>query len=362
MKPCVLIFAGLSPVLLGCSGQSASDPTLGGSPAGASAASGEPAGALARDAGGERSGAQPDGGVPPASPPSTTDGGRRDAGANPASVPDAGVSVVQRDASRLDAAASGPILPPPPDGVGADGPFETTQDLASGPRGDSGVFYPSDLGRDGLRHPIFVWGCGGGSSPASYADHLNRIASHGFVAIAAISMVGDGGALLSSNLDWLLEENERPDSPFHDKLDGSRIAAGGHSIGSVNTFLWADDPRLTTTIHVAGGSLDDVDDPFAPTTGVGGMGLVHPAALICGDTDVFGNIEKSQRDFDAARVPVFFTRMTGSNHTSAARDGLPAIVAWLRWHLGDETERRAMFLDEAGEFRTPPYVSQLKNW
>ena len=37
---------------------------------------------------------------------------------------------------------------------------------------------------------------------------------------------------------------------------------------------------------------------------------------------------------------------------AAAADGLPAIVAWLRWHLGGETERKAAFLDPTGAFKS----------
>ena len=273
-----------------------------------------------------------------------------------------------------NAGASGDDAPPAPDGgstapglppvdeVDGDGPFATSQDLATGPGGDSGLFYPTDLGRDGLKHPIFVWGCGGGSQPSSYADHMNRIASHGFVAIAVVSNVGDDGDVLTANLDWLLAENQRPDSLLYGKLDPDSIAAGGHSIGSVNTFLMADDPRLRTTIHVAGGSLDDANDPFAPTTGRGGAGLVHPAALICAESDVFGNTEKSQQDFAAATAPVFLTVIAGADHVGAAREGLAAIVAWLRWHLGGETERSEMFLGPSGEFCAGRYTCQSKNW
>jgi hypothetical protein len=92
------------------------------------------------------------------------------------------------------------------------------------------------------------------------------------------------------------------------------------------------------------------------------MGLVHPTALICSESDSFGNVEKTEKDYAAATAPVFFTVMTGSDHVAAARDGLPAIVAWLRWHLAGETDRRSMFLDPMGEFQSGKWVSQIKNW
>jgi hypothetical protein len=276
-----------------------------------------------------------------------------------ASVIDASDASVVTDASTPDTSA--PTLPPV-DSVEEDGPFETIEDLATGPAGESGMFYPSDLGRDGFQHPILVWGCGGGSRPSSYSTVLHRVASHGFVVIAEVSMIGDDGDVLTATLDWIIAEASRMGGAFNGKLDTTKIAAGGHSIGSVNTFFMAADPRLTTTIHVAGGSLDNVNDPFAPTSGSGGRGLVHPTALICSESDLFGNVEKTELDYQGATAPVFFTIMNGTEHVGAATDGLPAIIAWLRWHLGNEAERRAMFLEASGAFQTGKYATQTKNW
>lgn len=236
----------------------------------------------------------------------------------------------------------------------ADGPYATTQNLRAGPAGDSGLFHPTDLGRDGFRHPIFLWGCGGSSRPSDYTDQMNRIASHGFVVIAEVSTVNGNGVVLKTSLDWIISENSRPASIFYQKLDTTKIALGGHSIGSVNAFAIADDPRLTTTIHVAGGSLDG--------EGSEARKLTHPAAYICSQNDMFGNVEKARADYAVTQVPVFFTIMTGVSHVYAAAEGLPATIAWLRWHLMGETERRQEFLDPGGEFCTGKFVSRHKNW
>jgi hypothetical protein len=293
------------------------------------------------------------GSSPPAVPPASSQGDGGSAGAATAGAP-----------APAQAPAPDPGSPrlPPAMSVDAAGGFITTQDLASGPRGASGLFHPTELGEGGLLHPIVLWGCGGTTQPATYAMHMNRLASHGFVAIAEVSEIGNNGEILLEALDWLLSENERPDSVLYQHLDTTKIAAGGHSIGSANTFFIAADPRLTTTVHIAGGSLDDVNDPFAPTTGMGGKKLVHPAAFICSESDTFGNVEKTEQDYANTSVPVFFTVMRGTEHNGAATEGLAATVAWLRWQLGGDIDRSRMFLDPMGEFRTGRYVSQIKNW
>lgn len=239
---------------------------------------------------------------------------------------------------------------PPVDSVDGNGPFSTTIEQNTGPNGDGWVVRPSDLGKDGIEHPIYLWGPGGGTGPAEYEDMLERWASHGFLIYSTVS-TGDGTEMIAA-MDWLEEENERADSPYFEKLDTGRIAAGGHSMGSVTTFAAAPDPRLATTVHVAGGSFD----------GNGPSNLHAPAIYLCGENDTLatGNCERDYENTD--EVPVFFTIMAGVDHISATREGQSAMIAWLRWHLAEENQRRSMFLDPDCEFCTGKWMSQSKNW
>jgi hypothetical protein len=312
-----------------------------GTPAAASGGAGKPAAAAVAGSGG-----------------SAAQAGHAD-GAGPAA--NGGNGGLAGSTAGAAGSAAGPTLPKVAS-VDGDGPFKTKQDLASGPKGASGLFQPSELGQNGLKHPIFLFGCGGMSNPAAYATELSRIASHGFVVLADIAAIGDNASVFKASLDWIIAENARAASPLYGKLDTTKIAAGGHSIGSVNAFLFGSDPRLSTTIHVAGGSLDNVNNPSAPTTGIGGKALIHPTAYICDKNDTFANDTKAQADYAATTAPVFFTLLSGSDHIGVFKAALPAIVAWLRWQLAGEVERRSMFLDPSGEFCTGQYTSVSKNW
>jgi hypothetical protein len=106
----------------------------------------------------------------------------------------------------------------------------------------------------------------------------------------------------------------------------------------------------TTTIHIAGGSLD----------GMGSSKVKTPTAYICGQTDFA--LSNCQRDFQNVRTqPTFFSELQGTDHVGAARAALPGMVAWLRWHLAGEVERKAMF-SPSGQFFTGIWKSQTKNW
>lgn len=238
---------------------------------------------------------------------------------------------------------------PPVTSVETNGPFAVTITQSTGPTRAGWLVRPTNLGQNGLRHPVFVWGPGAGATPSSYQDHLTRIASHGFVVYSEVST--STGSEIRAALDWLIAENSRSASVLYQKLDLNNFGAGGHSRGSISTFAAATHPALKTTIHVAGGSFD----------GNGPRNLRNPAAYICGENDTSAT-SNCRRDYTNTTVPVFFTVMDNVGHIDAARAGLPAIVGWLRWHLGEETERRSMFLGAGCYFCTGMWVSQSKNW
>ncbi|MFV2173099.1 hypothetical protein ACFHW2_24550 [Actinomadura sp. LOL_016] len=237
---------------------------------------------------------------------------------------------------------------PPVDDVTAPGPYAVTVDESAGPGDDGWLVYPTDAGQDGVDHPILVWGPGAGSDPADYEDMLRQWASHGFVVYSEVS--SSSGDYMVDALDWLEDQNASPSAPLYQDLDTSEVAFGGHSRGSLGTFDVADEPRLTTTIHVAGGSFD----------GNGPDNLRKPALYIGGDEDfATGNMET---DYSGTDVPVWFNILDNTDHILATRNGQHIITAWLRWQLADEEFRRTEnFLSPACTFCDLGDV-QYKNW
>lgn len=239
---------------------------------------------------------------------------------------------------------------PPVTSISTKGPYAVTIDQRGG--GNTWIFHPTELGKDGVKHPIFVWGTGATSVPRQYTDHFNLIASHGFVVISP-NTGSVNARLMKSALDWIIAQNSGS-GKFAGKLDTTKIAMGGHSLGSVSTFdAEANETRLTTTIHIAGGSFD----------GRGSSKVKTPTAYMCGAAgDIAGpQCEADYRNMRAGGPPLFFSMLQGAGHVDAARKALPAMVGWLRWHLNGETEHKAKF-SPGGEFFKGIFRSQVKNW
>lgn len=271
---------------------------------------------------------------------------------------DAGAMADAGDEVMPDAGATTGTFPPITDPWQA-GPFPTTSQQGAGPDRNATVFYPRNLGENGLKHPIVIWDNGNTvMGPSIYQPLLEHLASHGFAVYAAY-VASDMGAEIKAGLDWMIAENDRDSSPYYHKLDVTKTAAMGHSQGSIATFAVAGDMRLTTTIHLSGGTNPDIAQGHETLAN-----LHRPAAFICGDPNggdglIVGDVasEWCAYDFEHTMVPVFLAQITGASHITAPGMTQGACAAWLRWQLTGDTTMRAFFAgDDCTLCKRPSWV------
>lgn len=259
---------------------------------------------------------------------------------------------------------------PPVTDFTSHGPFEPVTEDATGPDGNYSVFYPSELAPAGVPNPIVGWMSGGGTNPALY-PLLPLLASHGFVVVASNTVPGIGdeanlGKEIIAGIDWAIAENERDGSMFYQKLDPTKLASAGYSMGSLATFQIAADPRLVTTVHISGGNM--APEPI--------HNLHAPAAFLCGipgdDTcDILSDTcdiaaANCDMDFSAATTPVFYANFSGGHLgilTPPLQEQIQAeVVAWLRWQLmGDATLRSRFVGEQCGVCQDSRWKVQQKN-
>jgi hypothetical protein len=216
------------------------------------------------------------------------------------------------------------------------------------------LVYPKDIGRDGIKHPIFIFGPGGGTDPPYYdrmGMHWDHYASYGFVVYIAPMSSFSSTAALDDGLTWVIAQNDVATSPLYQKLDTTKVGAAGHSQGSVMVFNFMPDDRVTTTIHISGGS----------TGGAGPAKLTKPTFFLCGPSSDVAYAQ-CETDFDATKVPTVYSNILEASHTTSGRYGWGSIVAWLLWHLAGHEEWKKEFLEADGQFQTGRYTTQTKNW
>ena len=238
------------------------------------------------------------------------------------------------------AATAGPRFPAVTD-FASPGPYKSMTMQNTGPKGGYSVYRPDVLAPGGAKHPIVGWMSGGSTNPSAY-PLLPQLATHGFIVVASNTTPGIGeevdlGKEIIAGIDWAIAENARQDSPFFEKLDTTKLASMGYSMGSLATFTIANDPRLTTTIHISGGNMvtERVKNLHAPAAFFCGIPGDSSCNILSDACDIAA--ANCDTDFAAATTPVFYGNFPGGhlgilsapNQTTIQTE----VTAWLRWKL-----------------------------
>lgn len=282
-------------------------------------------------------------------------------------LPDAGATRPAREdagesAPDGQAPTGGSLFPAVTDPV-AKGPYTAKTVERAGPNNNYTIYQPTELGKDGVKHPVLTWGNGGSTMPSWY-PMLPHLATHGFVVVAANTVPSIGaeeplGKDMLAGLDWLLAENQRAGSDYAGKLDAARVAPFGYSMGGLATFTIVSDPRWITTVHISGGNMGE---------GVRRVDKMHaPAMFLCGENDIAG--PQCDTDFKALTTQsVFYATMLGEDHLGILAgewvDRIKGTVtAWMRWKLMDDATFGPKFAGaDCGLCKDSLYKVQKKNF
>jgi hypothetical protein len=229
----------------------------------------------------------------------------------------------------------------------APGPYATTE----GPNPTNCTIHrPMELGADGLKHPVILWGNGTFATPAIYAEVLSHWASHGFIVAAANTGNAGSGAEMLACLDYLTEQDGVAESPYFGKVELTRVGSSGHSQGGAGSIMAGRDARVSVTAPLqpyinaipGGGAFDQ-----------GAIGAqTGPMFLMSGSEDTIAQPAPNQQPvFDGTNVPVFWGTLLGADHLASATADItgyrgPA-TAWFRLHLMDDESARALFYGES---------------
>ena len=264
------------------------------------------------------------------------------------------------------------------------GPFAVTADKNVGPLAGAlpdpvygntqqrfNVYRPTNLATSGYCHPILVWAnghtdnpepnpplcvTGGGQYCGSYLMLMQQMASHGFVVVASLSTITSQGNPLPTivGLDWLIQQNDDPTSPYYHHLDTAHVGAFGHSEGGLSTCKAASDPRISAISTVSG----TTSNP----------GFHQPALLFCGGKDTVvpcANVMSTYASI--TNYPAMFVDNLASDHggwlyqSGAKGPDIFGMTAWFRVHLMNDTANRKMFYGTDCTLCTDSRVQVMRN-
>jgi dienelactone hydrolase len=246
---------------------------------------------------------------------------------------------------------NGPRFPSVTDFTGP-GPYKSTTVSNTGPNRGYTVYRPDMLAPGGAKNPIVGWMSGGSTDPTAY-PLLPHLATHGFVVVASNTTPGVGeevmlGKEIIAGIDWAIMENQRADSEFFGKLDETKIASMGYSMGALATFTIAKDPRLTTTIHISGGNMETerVKNLHAPAAFFCGIPGDANCNILSTDCDIAA--ANCDTDYASAVTPVFYANFPGGHLgilTAPNQDTIGTeVTAWLHWKLMQDAALETRFM------------------
>ena len=213
--------------------------------------------------------------------------------------------------------------------------------------------YPKRLS-DTKKHAVVMWGPGGGTAPGAYSGMIRRLASHGFVVIALRESPGNASEGKPA-LDFLEKKNNTPGDPLYQKLDMTKVGCSGHSMGGLESeqMLIQDDRVITAMLNNSGDLGHSAMASVSPNKTIG---------IVYGEAGMERPNAEADYNNNGVKAPACLIQMTGGpkndeggwGHGSGAWDGVPATVAWMRWHLGGEEWRKADFVGTTGKYIDGP--------
>jgi len=249
------------------------------------------------------------------------------------------------------------------------------------------VWYPTQLGNGGVRHPIITWGNGSNAVPSQYAYLLSHLASWGFVVIATENQNTGTGSDILSAANYLVQQDSTASSIFFHTLDTSEIGAVGHSqgaTGALNAVVKSGGTiKTAVTMELPAqkwcSSSADCADTRKLTSGsvffVNGSadGLISPSTqLLPWQVD---GLQSNQAYYQAAPATVAkaWGTLTGPNHndpqgqpdcaaaSSPCANGVYGYLgyptAWLMDRLRGDARAHSAFITGTGEIFT-----ETTNW
>lgn len=174
-------------------------------------------------------------------------------------------------------------------------------------------FFGTDLDNSGAPYPLVVYSHGWMGSASHGAFLCERLSTYGIIAVAAtrpdsaIPSYPDLTTDISFIIDYMLAQNEDPQSVFYGTIDPERIGSIGHSLGGYAAFANAvTENRITALVGLAPAS--GLEAAEISTINI-------PSMTMWATQDYMVPAEYARPYFDNANSPKYGIEIAGGNHS-----------------------------------------------
>ena len=216
------------------------------------------------------------------------------------------------------------------------GPFAvSTSSVGLGASGFGGgtVYYPTDTSQGTFGGVVLAPGFT--ATSGTYAGTARRVASHGFVVVAidtnsTLDFPDSRGTQIIAALNWLTGSSP---TAVRRRVDASRLAVSGHSMGGGGTLRAANDrPSLKAAVAL---------QPWHTTTNWSGVRV--PTMIIGAESDTVAGVSSHSEPFYVSMTNApekAYVELRGESHFAGnanPADQGRAMVAWLKRFVDDDT-------------------------
>lgn len=256
------------------------------------------------------------------------------------------------------------------------------------------VYRPADMSPFFGGHlPVLAWGNGAcADDGTAHRFHLAQIASYGYLVVAAghwrsgpgaphprvQQAMPEGGGLpppattaedVIAGIDWALEQDGNPDSPFYGRVDTDALAVAGHSCGGLQAIELAADPRIDTVLIHNSGIYNNETSPIRGVTVSKDMlsNFHQPVLYVLGGPTDIAHANGTDDFARVDHVPIMLADLpVGHGGTfGQPMGGAVAHVAvdWLEWQLrGDEVAARTFTGENCRLCSGTEWTLERKGW
>ncbi|MCD8076544.1 MAG: prolyl oligopeptidase family serine peptidase [Lachnospiraceae bacterium] len=252
------------------------------------------------------------------------------------------------------------------------GPYVTSKKTASAenPIKKYSIFYPSELETDEKTYPMVLVVNGTGFKATKYEPVFELYASWGFIVVGTQDKGTGSGETTITTLNYMLEQNEDPDSIFYKKIDINNIGITGFSQGGAAVFnaltKYDESEYFKTAVALSpvgeSTAMQMTDYPYDSAA------VNCPILMLAGtegefETEIVIPLEQMNQMYEKISMSKIMARRIGMTHDDMMYSAGGYVVAWFMWQLqGDEEAAKAFVGDDAEILNNSLYQDVDKNF